>query len=81
MDSGDVLICCTDGITEATDPAGREYGFGRLEGMVRASRDKHSERILEAILDDVDEFTARARQTDDRTLIVVKRGQCGRIKN
>jgi sigma-B regulation protein RsbU (phosphoserine phosphatase) len=70
---GDVMVCCTDGINEAVDPAGAEYGFDRLERVVRNHSQRDSALIEEAILHDLHEFTGGASQQDDRTLIVVKR--------
>jgi sigma-B regulation protein RsbU (phosphoserine phosphatase) len=75
--TGDLLVCCTDGITEAMDPAGREYGFQRLEGVVRDNRRSDAHTVFDAILEDVDRFCDGRTQEDDRTLIVIRRGSAG----
>lgn len=75
IENGEILICCTDGIIEATDPAGREYGFARMEEVVRSHRDRGSHTIFAAILKDVETFSRDIGQTDDRTLIVVRKGR------
>ena len=40
LESGDVLVCCTDGIYEAMDPNDDEYGTERLAKCVSANAQK-----------------------------------------
>jgi len=72
LESGDLLVCYTDGVTEAVSPHGiEEYGEERLSECIRARRSQSSKKIMQAIIDDVRDFTGD-RQYDDITLIVVK---------
>jgi serine phosphatase RsbU (regulator of sigma subunit)/predicted enzyme related to lactoylglutathione lyase len=69
--SGDILALYTDGVTEAFDDAGDEFGEDRLIDVVRRNREKHSEAITSAIVEEVRRFSPR-EQHDDITLIVAK---------
>jgi len=72
LEPGDTLVAFTDGITEATDMAGREFreqGVRRvLEQYPEASARELSSRILEA----VEAFRQCAHAADDRTVVVVR---------
>jgi sigma-B regulation protein RsbU (phosphoserine phosphatase) len=67
---GDRLVFYTDGITEARNPAGDEYGEDRLkDAALRAHRDS-IDAMKDALLADVNQFTGE-KFDDDATLIVV----------
>ena len=68
---GDQVVFYTDGITEATDAAGRMFGVKRLDAVLAQCRDDATE-IIDAILKAVDDFTAGQPASDDRTLVVAK---------
>jgi len=71
--AGDTLIAYTDGVSEAADPSGEEFGMERLERSARAvPADSSARAIAEALLRDVAAFTRGASQGDDMTLVVVK---------
>lgn len=73
---GDVLVCFTDGVTEAINDQFEEYGQARLEEVInRAARQPQAtaRTISEAIMDDVHEFVAATDQYDDITLVIVRR--------
>jgi sigma-B regulation protein RsbU (phosphoserine phosphatase) len=67
---GDRLVFYTDGITEARNADGDEYGDERLLAAAVAARDQSAEAIKTALLDDVNGFTGGLFE-DDATLIVV----------
>ena len=67
---GDRLLFYTDGITEARNPEGDEYGEDRLAEAASGVRSKGAEAIKDAVLDDVNGFT-EGKFEDDATLIVV----------
>jgi sigma-B regulation protein RsbU (phosphoserine phosphatase) len=67
---GDRLLFYTDGITEARDPEGEEYGEDRLAAAALASNGASAEAIKDAVLADVNRFT-QGKFEDDATLIVV----------
>jgi sigma-B regulation protein RsbU (phosphoserine phosphatase) len=68
----DVLCLFTDGITDATDDAGRRFGEERVLGHVQALRDKPTQQALEAIFADLAAFTGGAPSADDRTLLIAR---------
>jgi sigma-B regulation protein RsbU (phosphoserine phosphatase) len=67
---GDRLVFYTDGITEARNPEGDEYGEERLLAAATAVRTESADTIKTALLDDVNAFTG-GQFEDDATLIVV----------
>jgi sigma-B regulation protein RsbU (phosphoserine phosphatase) len=67
---GDRLLFYTDGITEARNPDGEEYGEDRLAAAAIAVRSAPAESVKDAVLADVNGFTG-GRFEDDATLIVV----------
>jgi|SRR5579871_338970 len=69
--SGDTLALYTDGITEAFNDVGDEFGEVRLVDALRRNRDLPSKQLLSAIVDDVHRFSPN-EQHDDITLIVAK---------
>jgi serine phosphatase RsbU (regulator of sigma subunit) len=69
--AGDVFALYTDGVTEAFDAAGEEFGERRLIEALRRRRELPSPAILESIVDDVRQFSPH-EQYDDITLIVAR---------
>ncbi|MFC1712237.1 SpoIIE family protein phosphatase [Candidatus Poribacteria bacterium] len=70
--AGDVLLLYTDGITEA-ERGGEYFEVERLMELVEADMSRVPEELLDNILEVVSEFGSDSRQTDDRTLIVLKK--------
>jgi serine phosphatase RsbU (regulator of sigma subunit) len=68
---GDVLVICTDGVTEAPNPQGEEYGEVRLAELVLTKRDLPISAIMSAIQVGVESFSV-GTQADDITLIVAR---------
>lgn len=73
MDAKDILVCYTDGIVEAREAGGNEYGVARLKEVVQANRKLEAEKIFNLIIQDVESFSAEDGQNDDRTLIIIKK--------
>lgn len=69
---GDVLVAYTDGITEAENPSGNEFGESRLIDLVEQVRAKPSDRIVAEILRAVNEWIGLSEPQDDITVIVAK---------
>ena len=70
VDRGDRVVFYTDGITEARNPEGDEYGEDRLAAVALGARAQPVEAIKDALLADVNGFTGGTFE-DDATLIVV----------
>jgi phosphoserine phosphatase RsbU/P len=71
LHSGDLLVIYTDGVTEAQNPRGDEYGEERLAELIEANRDLSLNEILVLIQANVQEFSG-ATQADDITLIIAR---------
>jgi serine phosphatase RsbU (regulator of sigma subunit)/catechol 2,3-dioxygenase-like lactoylglutathione lyase family enzyme len=71
LGSGDLFVLYTDGVTEAFNEAGDEFGEQRLIEALRRRRALPSQVMLESIVDDVSKFSPH-EQYDDITLIVAK---------
>ncbi|MBN2587871.1 MAG: SpoIIE family protein phosphatase [Candidatus Fermentibacteraceae bacterium] len=72
LDSGDVLVLYTDGLTEAMDGTGREFGNERLKTVVSDNRDLSAHQISNGILEAVNSHSGNSPQSDDQTLVVLK---------
>jgi serine phosphatase RsbU (regulator of sigma subunit)/catechol 2,3-dioxygenase-like lactoylglutathione lyase family enzyme len=68
---GDTLALYTDGVTEAFNDAGEEFGDQRLIEALRRHREQSAQAMVASIVDEVREFGAD-EQYDDITLIVAK---------
>ncbi len=68
----DVLVACTDGITEAMDANGTEFGRPRLAELVARLRGLAPQEILDGVLEAVNAHARGGVQEDDRVLMVLK---------
>jgi sigma-B regulation protein RsbU (phosphoserine phosphatase) len=69
---GDVLVLYSDGLTEATSPAGEEYGESRLRELLATVGAGGPDDIRDAILASASAFLGPAPPRDDVTLVVAK---------
>ncbi len=70
---GDTLCLLTDGVTDARDPAGEQFGRARLEAcLTRLPDDASAARVATAVLEDVRQFVAGAEPADDLAILVVR---------
>jgi sigma-B regulation protein RsbU (phosphoserine phosphatase) len=72
LQSGDILVVYTDGVTEALNPAGVEFGEEKLRSTVVESLRLPARESAARVIAKVLEWQGRASQHDDITLIVVK---------
>ena len=73
LEQGDTLVMFTDGVTEAMDTAYKEFGAERLDSILRQQSGTNSQQIIEAVKAGIKEFVGDAEQSDDITMLVVKR--------
>jgi steroid delta-isomerase-like uncharacterized protein len=69
---GDVLVAYSDGVTEARDSSGDEFGEERLLTCVEANCTRSPLEIMECLLSAVHEFSAGTAQSDDITMLVLR---------
>ena len=72
LDKGDTLVMFTDGVTEAMNTANEEFGEARLEATLSKTFSKCQD-VVEAIKTDVAGFVDGAEQSDDITVLALKR--------
>jgi sigma-B regulation protein RsbU (phosphoserine phosphatase) len=72
MMPGDVLVAYTDGVTEALNQEGEEFGECRLERILSQSAHLSADEIRERVTERVRQFCGSAPQHDDLTFVVLK---------
>ena len=72
IESGEVLVLYTDGVTEAMNAAGEEYGRERLITAVRECRDQPARDMIDFMHRDLIAWTEGHGITDDVTFFIVK---------
>src|SRR5881628_3907097 len=73
LERDDCLVLYTDGVTEALNPEGDEFGVDRMMQSVRASATNGAQAIVKQIIEDVRDFTGSLPQNDDITLIAIRK--------
>ena len=73
LEQGDTLFMFTDGVTEATDAAYNEFGVERLSDILSQHSHSNCQQIVEAVKKGVKDFVGETEQSDDITMLVVKR--------
>ncbi|HLI85922.1 MAG TPA: SpoIIE family protein phosphatase [Bryobacteraceae bacterium] len=73
LDSGDVLVIYSDGVTEANNISEEEFGEERLAAVLRSHRARPAGAIVNAVMEALGNFTMGAPQGDDITLVVARR--------
>lgn len=69
---GDVLVLYTDGITEATNSNGEEFGYDRLKRSLEKSSHQAPTQIKEGIIKDLYDFLGTTDLNDDYTVVILK---------
>ena len=72
LDPGDVLLAFSDGLTEACDRHGEEFGENRAAEALRRHACLPVEELMEAVVRDVEEFAVEGPARDDLTVVVAK---------
>lgn len=72
LQAGDVFLFCTDGVFEAVDASGAEFGAARVCDVVRECRGLGARAIVDAVFDAVAAFRGSALQADDMTVVAVR---------
>ncbi len=72
LTTGDALILYTDGVTEASDQNGEEYGEKRLVRKLLELREGVAKSIISDIIDEARRFSANEHRKDDITIAAIK---------
>jgi serine phosphatase RsbU (regulator of sigma subunit) len=73
LGTDDVLVLYTDGVWEAENPRGEEFGRERLARAVLDARDRPAREIVTSIQEEWKRFRDGAEHGDDTTLIALRR--------
>jgi len=69
---GDLLVVYSDGVTEAVNPDGEEFGEDRLEACLTSTHQESADEVLRAVQEGVRRFASGADVTDDVTVMVLR---------
>ncbi|HXG64277.1 MAG TPA: GAF domain-containing SpoIIE family protein phosphatase [Blastocatellia bacterium] len=72
LQSGDILVAYTDGVTEALNAQGEEFGETQLQEVLSTTAHLSAQEIRDEIVKQVQAWCAGAPQHDDLTFIVLK---------
>jgi sigma-B regulation protein RsbU (phosphoserine phosphatase) len=72
LHSGDLYVFCTDGVFEAMNVDGEEFGAPRLLEIVNESRQLDAKGVVAAIVAAVDAFRGGFAPNDDMTAVAVR---------
>jgi serine phosphatase RsbU (regulator of sigma subunit) len=70
VEPGDLLVFYTDGIVEARDARGQQFGQERLAAALERVHERPVEVIRDMLMNEFDQWTAR--REDDATLLVAR---------
>ena len=73
LEPGDTLLLYTDGVTEAINSHEEEFGEKRLEETLSKLTQKSCQEIIDGVKSDVSAFVGETEQSDDITLLALKR--------
>jgi serine phosphatase RsbU (regulator of sigma subunit) len=73
LEPGDCLVLYSDGVTDAQNEQGEEFGDARLLAVLRSGTDRSAGTLIDHIFAALDRFAGHAPQFDDITLLVVRR--------
>ena len=71
LHAGDKLVIYSDGVSEATNWSGEQFGEKRLEDVLKANATAKPDELYETLRQELATFTAGADQDDDVTLLVL----------
>jgi sigma-B regulation protein RsbU (phosphoserine phosphatase) len=72
LGAGDMLVLYSDGVTEAQNSTGEEYGEARLSSFVAARRDDTANNLRREVFEEIDRWSGDAERGDDQTLVILK---------
>ena len=72
VDSGDILLLYSDGITEAMNSRNNLFDLSRLKSALKESAHSSAEKIIEGINHRLDEFIESEELHDDATMVAIK---------
>lgn len=71
LEPGDEVVAYTDGLIEARNPNGEEWGMNGIANAAVESKGEHANDVVDAVFASLDEFS-RGRQIDDETVVALR---------
>jgi serine phosphatase RsbU (regulator of sigma subunit)/pSer/pThr/pTyr-binding forkhead associated (FHA) protein len=72
LDPGDLVVVCSDGVTEGRSVEGDEYGRERMVETLRPCHGMKPDAVMDTLMASVRTFVGAAPQADDITALVVR---------
>jgi sigma-B regulation protein RsbU (phosphoserine phosphatase) len=72
LERGDLIVAFTDGISEAMDADGDQWGEERLAQAIAGSRGLSARELVDRIVGEADQFAGGTAQHDDMTLVALR---------
>jgi sigma-B regulation protein RsbU (phosphoserine phosphatase) len=73
LQSGDLVVAFTDGITEPENAYGDEFGEKHLSEILVREAHRPAAEIIDAVMSEIDLWTGSPALQDDRTMLVLRR--------
>jgi sigma-B regulation protein RsbU (phosphoserine phosphatase) len=73
LNETDLVVLYTDGVVEAMNEAGDEYGQERFHNVIQCGADGRASEFIDALLADIQDFTHGIPQHDDITIVTLRR--------
>ena len=73
LEKGDIAVLYSDGVTEANNPSGEEFGEKRLADFVQMVRHQPADQILQALIQNLQNWIGEGTAHDDMTLVVARK--------
>ena len=73
LEPGGSLVLYSDGVTEAQNEDGEEFGDERLLEVLRGGAAYSPDEVIDQVIHAIDQFAGAAAQFDDITLMIVRR--------
>lgn len=70
---GDIVAMFSDGCYEGKNEEGEAFGLERVVGLLKENQDKPAEDLIKLLQEAITDFTGRKSQTDDMTMLLLKR--------
>ena len=73
LEPGDMLVLCTDGVTEAESEMKQEYGLDRLAASAQRNRTSAANTLVNGCLAELDAWRGARKAQDDVTVMILRR--------
>ena len=72
LELGDTLVLFTDGVSEAQDASGAEYGVSQLQALIQECVNRCPEELVKCIQERLETFRGATERADDETLLALQ---------